>query len=217
VFRRGFVNNLVDKNIFQVETFNQSKNLREVSLMKKLSRQNSKKPLSVVVIGDVTLDCYVARNRTAIGEDEWNQSNYAQAFLQPGGALLLGEVVEAVAGQLDEQEKIAFEIRKIKDVSMDLCHKGFHRSFALWSLFDYKANSSSQPKVWRVEEFLGLQRSNTGQTESLLEKDLGPADIVIFDDANLGFRGTENLWNKSIINEKTWILLKMELSIRKSR
>ena len=148
--------------------------------------------LSVVVTGDATLDCYVARNRRIVSEDGWNLNNHAQAFLQPGGSLLLGEVIETVAGKLSEQEKLVFDVRKIENVAMDLCSPNFHRSFAVWSQFDYANNPDSKKTVWRVEEFLGLQRSEGADPKILTVQE--EPDLVIFDDANLGFRENEKLW-----------------------
>ncbi|HMS38824.1 MAG TPA: hypothetical protein PKE69_01265 [Pyrinomonadaceae bacterium] len=165
--------------------------------------------MSIVVSGDITLDCQIARTPAVVGDADWNLNNYAQAYLQRGGALLLGDVIEKLAEKLLEQEEISVELRKIKEFSLDLCDTGFHRSFALWSLFDYDQKPFTKRKVWRVQEFLGLHRSMAADYKILDDTNEDKANIVIFDDANLGFRESEKLWNKSKINEKTWILLKM--------
>ncbi len=168
-----------------------------------------KNALSIVVHGDTTLDCHIARTPAVVGDAAWNQNNYAQAYLQRGGVLLLGDMIEALSKKLLKQEKVSIALRKIKDVSMDLCNTRFHRSFAVWSLYDYDNDPKNKRKVWRVQEFLGLHRSIVTDRKIRTPQKKANADIVIFDDANLGFREKEELWNKSIINENTWILLKM--------
>jgi len=84
----------------------------------------------------------------------------------------------------------------------------------MWSQFedDVKLPPDKGKKVWRVKEFLGMNPSTAGESsetsgwKSVLN-DTAKANIVVLDDANLGFRDCEEnemyekYWPKAITTE----------------
>jgi hypothetical protein len=78
--------------------------------------------------------------------------------------------------------------------------------------------------VWRVEKFLGLDRSESfpQPTESELKNiaaAFGAADLLVLDDANLGFRKEGQIWSTGFTSEapSSWILLKMSRPIAEGK
>jgi len=171
-------------------------------------------PEVVVVTGDVTMDWHLARwRRLKDGISVWNPEDWTRACWQRGGAALLADLIEAVAEELHQNGHGDFAVRQT-DAPRDPVHPAderFHHSYALWSLFKY-----GDKPVWRVEEFLGLDRSpadkpsEAGEWKRLVD-DTPKADLVVLDDGNLGFRDHPELWPQAVTGEglRPWILLKM--------
>lgn len=181
--------------------------------------------LSIVIAGDVTMDCNIALSQEKIGnEQNWNTSKLASVNWQRGSVLMLTDLIRTLvkqAGFLKEGENIKDKVICRQD-SLNRSGKNSDCFYAKWSLFDFEARKSdkSQEKVWRVEEFLGYQQLDkmhpTSSTEKEIEKpiqDNEEAEIVILDDANLGFRNQENPenWTRTLLNKKKrpWVLIKM--------
>lgn len=175
---------------------------------------NSESSLEVVVTGDVTMDWHLAcRRRLKDDTLAWNPEDWTRACWQRGGAALLADLIEAVAEELHESGQGDFTICQT-DAPQNPIHPGdkrFHHSYALWSLFNYR-----DKPVWRVEEFLGLDRSPAdGPSEATEWKrvvdDTPEAKLVVLDDANLGFRDHPGLWPQAVTGEgsQPWIILKM--------
>src|SRR5438876_1484414 len=159
----------------------------------------------VVVSGDVTIDWNLARSRNLQdGGVAWNAEDCTRAYWQRGGAAMLGDLIEVVAQQLRKSEKAHFEVRQMAGprLSVDPADPRHHHSYAMWKLFNYgeQARFDKEKRVWRVYEFLGLDRCPDGESESDQERvasDDAQADLIILDDANLGFRDDKKLWPKS--------------------
>ncbi|MBE3038625.1 MAG: hypothetical protein IMZ62_07425 [Chloroflexi bacterium] len=70
-------------------------------------------PRIVIVAGDVTIDWNIARSRrvkaSLLG---WEASGSTRAWWQRGGAALLADLVEAVAGELHESAGINLFVRQ---------------------------------------------------------------------------------------------------------
>jgi hypothetical protein len=86
----------------------------------------------------------------------------------------------------------------------------------MWYLFSYADKPGEHEPVWRVEEFLGLDhctKNATGEAEEWkrVVEDTPDAELVVLDDADLGFRERKDLWPQAIMTprRKPWILLKM--------
>jgi len=117
--------------------------------------------------------------------------------------------VEAISEQLiPHQGKITLQKPFIPNY-LQPKDRTFHHSYSIWSQYN-----APKGRAWRVEQFLGLdQRSERLQTETIEVEDgkITIADIVILDDANLGFRDGPANWPQAILeeNKPLWILVKM--------
>ncbi len=167
---------------------------------------------NVVVTGDLTIDWNLALIPAAEGEGPgvtWWKDTFARFSQQRGGAFLLAELVARVAEDLrkgGEDEWNLFSVQPPREeVFPD--DRNFHHSHALWS------RSNDKEQAWRVKEFLGLARSTSEDTEKwrLVADDPPGADLIILDDADLGFRQQPELWPRALMDEScsSWILVKM--------
>lgn len=167
----------------------------------------------VVVTGDVTADWNLARSNNQSAGSVWNPDNATSCYLQPGGAALLATVITAVAAETGNHDLRCMAMPEVKIFPGD---SRFRHSYALWSPFKYstKSNDTEDP-VWRVEQFLGL---DSGKAEGeIVFNDPSMADLIVLDDAALGFRDTQRLWPKSLnaMGQDSWILLKMARPVAK--
>jgi RyR domain len=177
-------------------------------------------PDAVVVTGDVSIDWNLARTRRSEGGGAvWNADDCTRAYWQRGGAALLADLIDAVARELRGAGQAECQVRRM-GAPAEPVHPGdarYHHSYALWSLFKYGVKSplDRDRPAWRVEEFLGLDRSAVegvpGADWKLVVDDTPEARIVVLDDADLGFREHPELWPRAITTEgrRPWILLKM--------
>jgi hypothetical protein len=160
----------------------------------------------ILVTGDVTIDWNIAlTERMKLSGAAWNADNTTTVYRQWGGAALLAELVHAMADDLDETPKWSIREPVLPDENVQSHDARYNHSHAVWTLHPEK-NS----KAWRVKEFLGLDRGTpAGQTKS--EDDRAQVEIVILDDANLGFRDNRGLWPRSIVTKgpAPWVIVKM--------
>ena len=117
-------------------------------------RQSSARGVALVA-GDVTIDWNLARTRRDAGDaTAWTSDASTRAYWQPGGAALLGDLVAAVARDLEERGQASWQRQQscgpIAAVRPD--DPAYHHSYAVWS---NHAGPTQRP-LWRVEEFLGL-------------------------------------------------------------
>ncbi len=185
-----------------------------------MPKKNS--PKVIVVTGDVTMDWNLARTRRSDdGAAAWNADDCTRAYWQRGGAALLADLIDAVAAELRQAGKADYSLCEM-GAPRDQVLPGdprFHHSYAMWSLFDYDAKTSrdkNKPtQAWRVQEFLGLDRCRSQSSEiaewKCVQDDTPAADIIVLDDADLGFRDDQRLWPKALTGteHRPWILLKM--------
>ncbi|MFN0182135.1 MAG: RyR domain-containing protein [Gemmatimonadales bacterium] len=165
-------------------------------------------PRVVVVTGDVTIDWNLARTRRGPSGAAWNPHDMARAYRQPGGAMLLGDLISALAARSPGP---AGRWKVAKPPAPDLGSPASRhtQSYASWS----KHASPGTPPVWRVEEFLGLA-APTGAPAGRARRaapDPQTANIVVLDDANLGFRNDRSRWPIAITGRRTkpWVVVKM--------
>ncbi len=92
----------------------------------------------------------------------------------------------------------------------------YHHSYATWTFQDAKAsNLGKSPPAWRVEEFFGLDprpaKDVSGAAELRVVDDSPDADLVVLDDAGLGFRDTPDLWPAALqaTKRQPQVLMKM--------
>ncbi|MFC1892855.1 RyR domain-containing protein [Chloroflexota bacterium] len=174
---------------------------------------------TVIVAGDATVDWNIAQvQSTDRPSYVWSLDNLTHAFCQRGGAALLADLVEAVAGVLDQSGHPLFEVRKMSALGSGVTpdDKRFHHTYALWKPFRMDERDVARgKKVWRVSEFLGIHRAVTGSTiSSDYEKVANvsaESDLIILDDADLGFRDRPEYWPQALSGKtaKPLILLKI--------
>ncbi|HJY82305.1 MAG TPA: hypothetical protein VKK81_14640, partial [Candidatus Binatia bacterium] len=162
----------------------------------------------IVVAGDVTMDWNIARREDYQGSGlVWNAEDYIRTYSKPGGAALLADLISTMAQQLNREESPApFSVRGIepqKSVSPD--DEQYHHSYAIWSLYKYDESSPEHKdvRVWRVKNYLGLHPSENiknamAERWKSVEADIPQSILVVFDDANLGFREQSVIWKKGL-------------------
>ena len=180
--------------------------------------QNSSKV--VVVTGDVTMDWNLARPRNFPNTGlTWNTEDAIRGYWLPGGAALLASIVREIAAQLAPERKYEVHPLLDKEDRVSPNDSQHHHSYALWSLFKYEeipGDDDAQSYVWRVKEFLGLQRPEPAEALAVdewkqLAEEVKRASLVVLDDAGLGFRDHSEIWRDALnANEHSpWIILKM--------
>jgi hypothetical protein len=171
----------------------------------------------ILVTGDVTVDWNLARIHRSKGKiQKWGYDDCTRATSQPGGAALLGNLIGAV---IEDKNTFDYTILQpdIFPSPIEPVDSRFHHSYAMWSLFDGKP-------AWRVEEYLGLDRCTEIETlysdkKSISGESFAHSDIVVLDDADLGFRNHHE-WLKKILpsgDSVPWILLKISQPIAQGR
>ena len=156
----------------------------------------------VAVVGDVTMDWNLARTRKLLdGGTAWNAEDRTETYGGPGGAAVLARLVEEVGATLaDEGLTVQVDGPPAPQGPLSPGDPRFHHSFAVWSQYPCRKGDRDR-SVWRVEEFLGLDRARTPQAAEeagAAVVGLAEAGLVIVDDANLGFRENPALWPRSL-------------------
>ncbi|HEY97797.1 MAG TPA: ATPase [Dehalococcoidia bacterium] len=182
-----------------------------------MNRRRSTK--TVVVTGDVTIDWNIARiKRRDVLTQGWNAEDLTRACCQRGGAAMLADIIKAIAADLSKSGRTGFEVMEA-DIPREPVRPGddrFHHSYATWAPFELgERNTGRKRKVWRVREFLGLDRADAKTDSSddwkKVVDDPANPDLVILDDANLGFRDSEEFWPRALMSNasRPWVLLKI--------
>lgn len=174
-------------------------------------------PKTVLVTGDFTVDWNIARVRRADGSGQaWNPDDRTRACRQRGGAALLGDLIEALALNLKNSGQGGdIVVSKIADpdAAVGPSDARFHHSYAHWALFGSGAKGGPGAPVFRVAEFAGLDRGGDGWAAFIEQqvKDAGEPDLIVLDDADLGFRERPGLWS-GLLDKRgkdPWIVLKI--------
>jgi hypothetical protein len=175
----------------------------------------------VIVTGDVAMDWNLARARRCKRDlSFWSAADTTCTYWQRGGSALLADLVGPIAVELHRNGSAQCSLRQTAAPrEPGIAHTDnpeYHHSYAMWSLFKYgeKAPLDQEKTAWRVEEFLGLDRARSDVVHEWQKvvDDTPDADLVILDDAGLGFRNHPELWPSALTAEGThhpWILLKM--------
>jgi hypothetical protein len=171
-----------------------------------------KRTKKIVVTGDVTMDWNLARDLGEHGE-RWRIDRCSRIWWQRGGAALQADLIEALATSSSEKDQATYRVYQPATPKEPIQHGDprYHHSCALWSPF-----KSGDRTVWRVAQYLGIDHClwdesvEEDQTLRVVD-DPTEVDIVVLDDAGLGFRDRPALWPKSLQNleQKPWIILKM--------
>jgi hypothetical protein len=163
----------------------------------------------VVVAGDVTVDWNLARSGEQSAYAYWSSGRQTKASRQAGGAALLGAVVERMV------RDCFLPGVKVWHPGVDPNYQGRPgedccASFSVWAKFP-KTDRQGEPRaIWRVEEYLG---ADPAAAVTRKHPDGAPpegCDLVILDDAGLGFCEQPAAWPAAIApGASPWILLKM--------
>jgi RyR domain len=155
----------------------------------------------VVVDGDVTVDWSLARG---LGAAEGIDRDEVRVSHQAGGAALLAELVAQVTGVSHEGMEVT---RPAFPDDVSPADPRFHHSWAQWS------KQAGGGAGWYVDRNLGTTRA-VGDASA---KRLGPdtADLVVLDDAGLGFRDQRDRWPAAVADETPgpWVLVKMSAPV----
>ena len=174
---------------------------------------NPKTIMNIVVTGDVTMDWNLARiNRGSGKELTWNPDDSTHASWQRGGAALLADLIATIAKDLEAGSDFKHSLFQTGAPTepVDPADPRYHHSYAIWSLHKDKSQM-----VWRVAEFLGIDRSTIApgkRSEWLSIVDDPPGvDLLVIDDAAMGFRDYQEFWPGCLLDQKNrpWVILKM--------
>jgi len=169
---------------------------------------------TVCVIGDVTLDCNIARLPSLKAETaSWNDQDGASVTWERGGAALLADVIREVLAlsPLAGQTPWAVCGPKTPDEAQINDRVPFPRSYTVWTphlmAYGEKDPKREKQRVWRVDQFLGMSKTDS-PTE--LESACPTPDILVINDARLGFDQKAFPFPKWFTGKKTprWIVWK---------
>jgi hypothetical protein len=188
---------------------------------------NKNNAKTIVVAGDVTIDWNIARvQRADVIMHVWNAEDLTTSFCQRGGVVMLTDLTKSIARNLNQTKQADITVRQISIPRgpINPCNNNFHHSYAIWSPFKIDESKSEEgEKVWRVQEFLGLSKASTDKSLSdnwkkVADDPINP-DLIILDDAALGFRDSPEYWPQSLSksNSKPWVLLKMAKPVAQGR
>ena len=174
---------------------------------------NKEHSKAVVVAGDVTMDWNIA---TSLGTGETyltpKQDINSTIFWQRGGAAQLADLIEAVSKTLPAEKQYLVRQMDMPRQEVFPSDKRYHHSYTMWAPFKYNEKEPREKKAWRVEHFLGIDRSTEAAGPSMkIIADDPSATLVVLDDGGLGFRQQEAFWPQALHtgNKSAWIVLKM--------
>ncbi len=163
---------------------------------------------SILVTGDVTLDWHILIEQQPTDPGLlWNPNHFSRLGCQPGCAALVADLVQALLADPALADS-TLQKPTLPQESLHPDDRRFHHIYALWSRF-----KSGSGKAWRVERFLGMDARTDPAGEAA---PAGTADVVLIDDANLGFREDPDRWPAAITGEgekPDWIVIKMSQPI----
>lgn len=171
-----------------------------------------------IVAGDITIDWNLARkSQKKWGLSVWNPNDSIDMSWQRGGAALLADLLVQVNSDFLKEKSVSVPIRQpaLPSTSIEIIpgDPNYHHSFTIWSERKYAEKSPlDKEKVWRVDEFLGMQSAKSPCPVMKVDGDSVDADLVILDDANLGFRDTPACWPLAMNESRKqspWFVLKM--------
>ena len=182
------------------------------------------KKQTVVVSGDIAIDWFTIRQKAGSGSGHqlynWQQVGGVECFALPGGAMLLGELVEkflpnstvkiqslpnASREFKSHQEYLAY----LRTITPDkVIHSQAELDFFeedLRPAISGMAAKNIPPKkdIMRVKEFDGFCGPVEGKVAfGPVAGDDGNTDLLIIDDAGNGYRDDKSAWPKALENQK---------------
>jgi hypothetical protein len=166
---------------------------------------------NIVIAGDMTIDWNMIFFQSAPDSTTlWNANNTARACPQPGGAAMLAKLTEVVMNTQSEIQPVRVHSLQISEKGIHPTDERYNHSYAIWELLGEK-----EQKGWRVSKYLGIDPAHQIGDELKLPDDPDQTDLLVLDDANLGFRDHPELWPKVLKNpeNRPWIILKLSYPI----
>ncbi|MBG0788231.1 MAG: ATPase, partial [Anaerolineaceae bacterium] len=170
----------------------------------------------VLITGDLALDWHIINQEQNQGDSiGWNRNLWTRACSQIGGAGLLADLIIQSTALDPELQSTTFLTPNFPDQPFHPCQDQFHNAYALWSKF--KEDELGQ-SVWRVSQFLGLDPITSYVKDGITPFPITTPEIpniLVIDDANLGFRDHPEFWPDAIKKgaEPDWIIYKMACPI----
>ena len=180
-----------------------------------------------VVTGDVTVDWNIASFQDTTGDLQkkyWTTGFSSRAYWQRGGAAVVADLISAVAKTLPEGSQFKICQTGTPQQEVTPCDDRFHHTYTMWAphKFSTRPPLDKEKYAWRVERFLGFDRSSMSQSGQIWQKVLDDdpnADLLVLDDSNLDFRDSQDLWPQALSSKKNqpWIILKMARPLAQGR
>ncbi len=167
--------------------------------------------IHVVVTGDFVVDWNLMGNSKI---QSGSNLPYPKMCWQRGGCALLADFIDVILKNLPKNDKFRYFLHQPNTprIPVPPDSKDFIHNFNLW-----EPVKERDTFVWRMKEGLGnsydSQKHVPNQIWQNIKEDPEDAELVIIDDANLGFRtidfSSEN-WPRSLKNPKhrPWVLIK---------
>ena len=173
------------------------------------------KEKSIVVSGDVALDWQIVNLPDHPKTPASTEALPSRICWNFGGSLLLSDLIAEMVNNQKAENWIMHRVT-IDPASICPDDDRFINSYASWVISPKtsSAEDAKKPSIWRVKEFLGITQA-TEQVTVKLDSDTPDPDIIVLDDANLGFRGDRAQWPQAIANptadnaHRPWIVVKM--------
>lgn len=172
-------------------------------------------PREIVIAGDMTIDWNLiffksAQDTTTL----WNANNMARACSQPGGVAMLAQLIETLFTNLGETHPVRIHALRVLENGIHPADEKYNHSYAIWELLGEK-----ELKGWRVSRYLGIDPAHQIGEGLKLTDDPESADLLVLDDASLGFRDHPELWPKVLKNAESrpWVVLKLSYPISNNK
>jgi hypothetical protein len=149
------------------------------------------KEKSIIVAGDIALDWQIINLPDQHKTPASNEAFPSRICWHFGGSLLLSDLIaEVVNNQKSQGENWSLHRVAIDPKSICPDDESYINSYASWAVSPKTASAedAKNPSIWRVKEFLGITQA-VSKDRIQLESDTPDPDILVLDDANLGFRG----------------------------
>ena len=167
---------------------------------------------AIVVSGDLTIDWHLARRAPRGAGREWHPDLSARARPERGGAALLGDLLTtALDDEFGPAATVLGPELSVERISPD--DERHTHSYAAWA--PCEAKRGERHRVWRVDSPIGLDHATSGEASDKewrrLEERTAEADLIVADDAALGFRerSEAGLWRRVAESERRpWVLFK---------
>jgi len=168
-------------------------------------------PKTVVVAGDITVNWNLARSQEAATPGQVSAEACARLSGEYGAAAQLarllaaaGEALRGGGTELSVHGPVSAEGLPNSD------DERFHHTYAVWARF-----REGKRQVWRLSEPLGIARCTAERASAAdwleIGEDTAEADVVVLDDAGLGFRNRSEDRPQALspTGNHPWVVLRM--------